>query len=356
MQWIKWTLIAAAGCLPAMAFAEEPPKPNNSAKIGLRIEVQTSDEKKPYVLVFGDDDSKDSKDGKVAAERVRDMIKQLQAQVEHGKKPHPGEARTFSFTARLHEGKKATFLGVTTSEPPTVLRKQLGLHDGMGLVVDSVMHESPAAKAGLQEYDVLQKIDDQVIVNLEQLTVLIRAHKSGDEVKLSVIHEGKPAVITAKLGEHELADLGEGRENEEVERAIRQLLPRAGWQINADTRSGRAQGGLKPGQAMPGAALNPGAPLNPAQIGQPRPTSKTVKEGDRSYTLTVSPWGQKVFVVNEKGKEIFEGAVNTPEQRAKVPAAMMDTLQKLEKEIMAGFTGAKPAHDVKIEKKTEEKK
>ena len=41
-----------------------------------------------------------------------------------------------------------TFLGVETSEVPSVLCDQLGLAKGFGLVVDYVVPEGPAAAAG----------------------------------------------------------------------------------------------------------------------------------------------------------------------------------------------------------------
>src|SRR5205085_1498555 len=65
----------------------------------------------------------------------------------------------------------------------------------------------PAAEAGLKQYDVLHKIDDQILVNEQQLAVLVRAHKPSEEVKLTVIRDGKPQTLTAKLAEKDLPPL-----------------------------------------------------------------------------------------------------------------------------------------------------
>ena len=44
MQWIKWTILAAASCLPALALAEEPAnKPENSNPRAVRVEVPVAD-------------------------------------------------------------------------------------------------------------------------------------------------------------------------------------------------------------------------------------------------------------------------------------------------------------------------
>jgi hypothetical protein len=304
MQLIKWTLMAAAGCLPALALAEEPakkPDKPDGPKIGLRIEVQTGDGK-PHVLILGDADGKEAKEG---AQVARDLARQLEVLVkkaQHEAKVIPadaefklpgkiilreapqgreGERYQFTIDAPFHhEMKKGGYLGISTDAPPPVLRKHLGLHDGFGLVIDEVIHDSPAAKAGLKKFDVLQKVDDQLVINFEQLSVLIHSHKTGDEVKLAIIHEGKPETITAKLGEHEYEALGERREYEEVQGAIRQLLPHpgAGWQIVPEHR-GKGGGILRPVQALPGAPLKPklpgaSAPPNPA-------TKKADKEPDK---------------------------------------------------------------------------
>jgi hypothetical protein len=96
---------------------------------------------------------------------------------------------------------RAAYLGVTTSSPETALQKQLQLKPGVGLVVDTVEPGSPAEQAGVRQYDVLHKLDEQLLINADQLAVLVRSYEPGKEVKLAVIREGKPETLTAKLGE-----------------------------------------------------------------------------------------------------------------------------------------------------------
>ena len=98
---------------------------------------------------------------------------------------------------------KVTFLGVGASPAPAVLTHQLHLPADFGLVIDEVVPEGPADKAGLKEFDLLQKLDDQLLVDDQQLTALIHSHKPGEEITLTVIREGKPLTLKAKLGEHE---------------------------------------------------------------------------------------------------------------------------------------------------------
>jgi serine protease Do len=55
-------------------------------------------------------------------------------------------------------------LGVETSQVPTVVSEQLGLSKGLGLVVEYVVPDSPAAVAGVQQNDILKMLNDQILI------------------------------------------------------------------------------------------------------------------------------------------------------------------------------------------------
>lgn len=99
----------------------------------------------------------------------------------------------------------ATYLGISTSPPPTALAQQLKLPAERCLMIDSVEADSPAAAADLKAFDVLEKLDDQLIVNSDQLTVLVRMRKPGDDVTLTLVREGKRLKAPVKLGRHAAA-------------------------------------------------------------------------------------------------------------------------------------------------------
>jgi hypothetical protein len=96
---------------------------------------------------------------------------------------------------------KAAYLGIATSPAPPVLRKQLKLGEGMGLVVDFVEPGSPAQAAGVQPYDVAVRLNDQILINGPQLAVLVRTFDPGAEVTLTVIREGRETPLKVKLVE-----------------------------------------------------------------------------------------------------------------------------------------------------------
>src|SRR4051812_40039727 len=107
------------------------------------------------------------------------------------------------------EGKteKAAFLGVSGSPVMPVLREQLKLPRGVGLVVEHVEPKSPAEAAGIKQYDVLHKIGDQLLVNAHQLAVLVRMHKPDEEVTLTLLRQGESKDVKVKLTEKEVMAL-----------------------------------------------------------------------------------------------------------------------------------------------------
>ena len=93
------------------------------------------------------------------------------------------------------------FLGVVTAPLPEPVRAQTDLGEGIGLMVEHVQPESPAAAAGLVRHDILHKLNDQILVNPDQLRTLIRAAGAGAEVSLTVVRKGQPVTVKATLTE-----------------------------------------------------------------------------------------------------------------------------------------------------------
>lgn len=97
-----------------------------------------------------------------------------------------------------------TFLGVETSEVPSVVAEQLGLAKGFGLVVDYVVPDGPAATAGLQQNDILKMFNDQILTEPDQLAKLVRSNAEGTNVSLTVLRKGAETKLNAKLGKREV--------------------------------------------------------------------------------------------------------------------------------------------------------
>jgi len=101
-----------------------------------------------------------------------------------------------------------TWLGVSLTSVPTVLTKQLGdlIPENQGVMVRSVVPGSPAAKAGLQAYDILLSFNDQQLYSPQQLAGLVTANKANSEVTLGLIRNASKQDIKVTLESHAVAD------------------------------------------------------------------------------------------------------------------------------------------------------
>src|SRR5881398_1068783 len=97
-----------------------------------------------------------------------------------------------------------TYLGVETSQVPDVVSEQLGLAKGLGLVVEYVAPNSPAATAGIQQNDILKLLNDQILIEPSQLRRLLQTFPDGTEVTLTILRKGKEQKVTAKLAKKEV--------------------------------------------------------------------------------------------------------------------------------------------------------
>ena len=102
--------------------------------------------------------------------------------------------------------------GLQLSRAPEIVRRQLALARGEGLVVDAVINGSLAAQQGFLPHDVLVKLNDQLLVLPEQFSLLLEASltsradqpKAETSLAVTVLRAGKP--LTIHLGEQVVAE------------------------------------------------------------------------------------------------------------------------------------------------------
>ena len=111
-----------------------------------------------------------------------------------------GDSKKDDAPAKLE---KVTFLGVAPGPVSDDLRAQLPLKSGEGIKVNHVAEGSPASAAGIQEHDILLRLDDQILVEPQQLKTLVKMHKPGDEVRITLLRKGERKELKAVLGETE---------------------------------------------------------------------------------------------------------------------------------------------------------
>jgi len=233
-----------------------------------------------------------------------------------------------------------TFLGVQTGPVGPTLGAQLGLAKDHGLVVVEVVPESPAA-AVLQTHDILLKFNDQILIDIRQLSVLVRSAKAGDEVTLTYLRSGKSATAMVKLGQKEMP--------KPMSFGLAPGAPAFNWQGKAQnfapmapTHRGdvdRLLGLIDIGRDGASRVVRHN------ELGGDRLISITVNTGDNtmsynddkgSLEVTTKDGMKELVAKDAKGETVFSGPINTPEQRASVPAEVLDRLTKIEG--MQGFS------------------
>jgi membrane-associated protease RseP (regulator of RpoE activity) len=263
--------------------------------------------------------------------------------------------------------REVTWLGLSTEEVSDALTSQLGLKPGEGLVVAFVAPDSPAAKAGIQKYDVIEELGDQMLVDPAQLRKLVQMEKDGDTVQLTLYRGGKKQTVSATLTKRTegwgmlSAQSGEGGELSELALSVadmnKQMIDKkmlnAEVQRNMEEAREEIQEALRQSAQASRAArsIAPVAPLPPippmVDVGNDA-TITVTKDGDSVKTIVRSDdTGVLVIVASPKkhltahdedGKLLFDGEIETPEQQQKVPAELWEKVQPLLEQI-------KPAQD-----------
>jgi serine protease Do len=93
------------------------------------------------------------------------------------------------------------WLGVEIGEVTAEKAKDLKLAGVRGVVVMDVEPDSPAAKAGLKENDVITQYDGQVVEGTVQFRRLVRETPAGRTVTLGVSRNGSTQTISVDLGD-----------------------------------------------------------------------------------------------------------------------------------------------------------
>jgi serine protease Do len=97
----------------------------------------------------------------------------------------------------------SSWLGVETHEVTADNAKELKLPAERGVLLGKIAPDSPAAKAGLKEKDVVTEVNGQRVEGAAQFRRIIREIPAGRSVQLTVWRDGRSQTLTATLGKAE---------------------------------------------------------------------------------------------------------------------------------------------------------
>ena len=92
-------------------------------------------------------------------------------------------------------------LGVKLRELTPQEAQNLGLRSGQGALVEAMVPNGPAEKAGLRQGDLILSVDRQAISYAAQAAQIIGGHNPGDMVEILVYRSGRQQLLKATLAE-----------------------------------------------------------------------------------------------------------------------------------------------------------
>src|SRR6058998_86543 len=262
-----------------------------------------------------------------------------------------------------------TFLGVETSQVPDVVSEQLGMAKGLGLVVEYVVPNSPAASAGIQQNDILKMLNDQILIEPSQLRKLLQTFSDGTDVTLTILRKSQEQKITVKLAKKEMpqhhsmmpgenhdghwdfdetGDLGEQMQElkeqlqEQLGDAQRGLIRGAVIKAHEAARRAREDGRRAAREIRILSKDNGGLRATKIDLGKAQIVFCDGKGEMKLETVN----GKKLLTAKDpQGKLLFSGPVETKEDLDKVPA---DVRQRYERLKQNDLPAVAPRADVDI--------
>jgi hypothetical protein len=316
-------IMATILCAGTVSWAQQPPQPQPPVPAQ---QDQNAEQAKAAAAqrYFG---------AKAAQAQVQAAQAQAQAQAAKAAAqaaPYDAMHRAFYDKLRPTQVKmeKLPYCGIATVEVPPALTDQLKLTKGMGLLVDFVEPASPAETAGVKQHDILLKFNDQLLTNPEQLRALVRMKMLSDDVKLSIIRQGQPTSVNIELGEKEMPVEPEAN----AAPPTGQNKPygfKPNGQLVMDDQMLRAAGGN--GGAWGGGFGGGGGGGGFAYTNVNGQNQMVWKDPQSTLNLELKDGKAVKLVAKDRGgKEIFNGPVETDEQRKALSADLADKLQKAE--------------------------
>jgi len=215
-------------------------------------------------------------------------------------------------TAQLKNGGKVTrgYVGVEAQAITPTTAEALHLKQDDGALLAGIQPDSPASEAGLQPGDVIEAVNGAKITNPRDLAVNVANIQPGQEVHLSVLHDGQTKDVAVKVGtmpSEQTAsndNQGNGEHHERLGLSLAPLSPDMRSQLDVpDGTKGAVVQGVQPGSPAEAAGLQPGdviVGVGTHAVSSPAEAAKAMRSAlggnDHALALRVIRNGQPVFM------------------------------------------------------------
>ncbi|MCF8000410.1 MAG: trypsin-like peptidase domain-containing protein [Halanaerobiales bacterium] len=92
------------------------------------------------------------------------------------------------------------WLGIVYGPVTEKVQSYFELDNKQGVMVHEVIEDSPAAEAGLQQYDIIKEIDEKPIENIDEVSKIIENNGIGETIMIKIIRDGSSEILFAEIG------------------------------------------------------------------------------------------------------------------------------------------------------------
>ena len=247
-------------------------------------------------------------------------------------------------------------LGLRLARASEVLRQQLALARGAGLVVEEVTPGSTADKAGFRQHDVLVLLDDQMLLLPEQLAALLEASngtatpactllRGGAKVTIAIgelRQTDKPTLSTPSNGGGQATVAATPAPARPQPPAVRQTAakPSASPRLRApasalalvqpDRSVQQPQATVQTSATVPASSTSPAQPAGRQSFS----TDETLVRHDPDYQIKLSRGNEtRLVILDPHGRIVFNDEIDTTEHRRLVPQAVRQRVEEMEKSL-----------------------
>jgi len=115
----------------------------------------------------------------------------------------PNIPRIQTHSYRNYRSSSHGWIGVQLRDLNDQMGEYFGVEDGRGALIESVADDSPAEKAGLAAGDVIIKINDEKIYDVDDVVEEISDLDEGDEAKIIVLRKGSEKTFSVEVEEND---------------------------------------------------------------------------------------------------------------------------------------------------------
>ena len=92
------------------------------------------------------------------------------------------------------------WLGIVYGPVTEKVQSYFKLDNKQGVMVHEVIKDSPAAEAGLQQYDIIKEIDEKPIENIDEVSNIIDNNGIGETIMIKIVRDGNSEILFAEIG------------------------------------------------------------------------------------------------------------------------------------------------------------